>query len=121
MRGWPSTRAAWHEVVVQKKLLIERPENITSYVLEVAFVQRVKSADLFREQHTCGGENDGGRENTERRRQAARAEAEIVQSCPASEDDCQSHHQRDRRENTLRGLGHPEDKQDQAVTENQLD
>src|ERR1017187_6973868 len=28
---------------------------------------------------------------------------------------------RDRREDTLRGLGHPEDEQDQAVTENQLD
>jgi hypothetical protein len=50
---------ARHEIVVQKKLLVARPQNLTGHMLEVAFIQRMQSTDLFRDEHACDGEDDG--------------------------------------------------------------
>src|ERR1700694_3335665 len=58
-------RQARHEEVIQKELLVERPENVAGYVLEVAFVKRVQSADLFCYEHAGDGDYDGGGEDPE--------------------------------------------------------
>src|ERR1017187_5142992 len=49
------------------------------------------------------------------------AEAELVQTGAPGEHDCQGHQERDRREDALRKLGHPENEHDQPVTADQLD
>ena len=49
------------------------------------------------------------------------AEAELVQTGAPGEHDCQGHQERERREDALGKLGHPENEHDQPVTADQLD
>src|ERR1700728_1806069 len=49
------------------------------------------------------------------------AEAEFVQTGAPGKHDCQGHQERDRREDALRKLRHPENEHDQPVTADQLD
>lgn len=113
-----------HEQIVHQELLVERPQDVAGNVFEVALIQRMQRADLPRDQHAHDRKDDRCRENPERPRQPATANAQSVQAAfrtrTPRQHDRQRHDQRYRRKNALRKFRHPEDKQNQPVAENQL-
>ena len=77
-------REARHEVVVQQELLIEGPQDVSSDVLEVAFVERMQGADLFCREGAGEREEQSGGKNPEGAGEATTAEAQVVEAGAAN-------------------------------------
>ena len=112
---------ARHEIVVEQELLVEGPEDVSGDVLEVAFVERMQGANLFRDEDADEGEEEGGGENPEGAGQAAAAQAEVVEAGTADQDYGQGDYERDGGEDALGSFGHPENEDDETVAEEEFE
>src|SRR5579864_8670958 len=111
---------AGHEVVLQKELLIERPENVAGDVSEVSFVEGMQRAQPLGNQHTEKDEGDGGGDDPQRWKEAMGAEAKFVAAGTARQHNRQRDGESDGGEDSLQGFRGPEDGDDQQVTEDDL-
>ena len=110
-----------HEVIIQKKLLINRPQHIPRDMLEVGLIQRMQHSKMPRQRCAHHRHQQRRRKNPQRRHKPAQPESKLVPGLSPRQHNRQRHHQRHRRQQLLRILGHPDHKHDEAVAENQLD
>ncbi len=74
-----------HEIVLQKKLLVDGPEQVAGDVGEIGFVERMQRADFRCDEDAQGSERCCGRQDPQRGNEAAPAQAEVVATLAACE------------------------------------
>src|ERR1700722_7873097 len=111
---------AVHEIVLQKKLLVDGPKHVAGDVGEVRFVKWMEGADLRRGENAERGEPGRRRQNPERADEVAGTKAKLIPIVTVRQHYQQGQQESNRRENALQTLRHPDDSDNHAVAEDQL-
>ena len=77
---------AVHEIVLQKELLVDGPENVAGDVFEIGFVERMQRPEFCSDERAQHGKRDGGGQDPERWDEAAPAQAQFVAALAAYKD-----------------------------------
>src|ERR1700728_3992407 len=92
---------ALHEIVLQKKLLVDGPEHVARDVREIGFVEGMQRADFRGDEHAECGEGDGSGQNPQRRDKSGTAEAQFIATLAAGKNHRQREDEGKRREKML--------------------
>ena len=68
-------RQARHEIVLEKELLVDRPQNVATDVSEIGVVERVECASGARQEYCGDGKSCGNGKNPQRRNEGAKVES----------------------------------------------